>query len=300
MKIFFLLFIFLPSLVLGSNFNEIKKVLKQDGFGIIIPEEFHSLNSPKAKNPISVSDISIIGDKSIMFEVNNGECGEGPKSSDCDTDRERSEIYYSHEKWKEEKWYKFYILLPKDYNSIAPSKMSLIQWKRHNPSKVLVMFQHTHAGLTFNRNGTSFEDSHIVLKSNDDLLGQWTEIIFNTNWHPDENKGFMRVWIDGILNFYFKVIRNTCEAEELNLRYGLYASAISRYKKVFNTEIIPQRVIYFDGVNAESKCEKLLDKTECNKLFSQTIEKYELFMYDKNDKKFHNHSIVKLPINFLK
>ena len=238
MKIFFLLFIFLPSLVLGSNFNEIKKVLKQDGFGIIIPEEFHSLNSPKAKNPISVSDISIIGDKSIMFEVNNGECGEGPKSSDCDTDRERSEIYYSHEKWKEEKWYKFYILLPKDYNSIAPSKMSLIQWKRHNPSKVLVMFQHTHAGLTFNRNGTSFEDSHIVLKSNDDLLGQWTEIIFNTNWHPDENKGFMRVWIDGILKVDFKGISNTSEGEELNLRYGLYASSISRYKKVFNLSLI--------------------------------------------------------------
>ena len=192
------------------------------------------------------------------------------------------------------------ILLPKDYNSIAPSKMSLIQWKRHNPSKVLVMFQHTHAGLTFNRNGTSFEDSHIVLKSNDDLLGQWTEIIFNTNWHPDENKGFMRVWIDGILKVDFKGISNTSEGEELNLRYGLYASSISRYKKVFNTEIVPQRVIYFDGVSAESKCEKLLDKTECNKLFSQTIEKYELFMYDKNDKKFHNHSIVKLPINFLK
>ena len=53
-------------------------------------------------------------------------------------------------------------------------------------------------------------------------------------------------------------------------------------------------------MSAESKCEKLLDKTECNKLFSQTIEKYELFMYDKNDKKFHDHSIVKLPINFLK
>ena len=70
------------------------------------------------------------------------------------------------------------------------------------------MFQHTHAGLTFNRNGTSFEDSHIVLKSNDDLLGQWTEIIFNTNWHPDPKKGFMRVWIDGQLKIDFQGISN--------------------------------------------------------------------------------------------
>ena len=191
-------------------------------------------------------------------------------------------------------------VLPKDYNSIAPAKMSLIQWKRHNPSKVLVMFQHTHAGLTFNRNKDSFEDSHIILKSNDVLLGQWTEIIFNTNWHPDEDKGFMKVWIDGILKIDFKGTSNTSKGEELNLRYGLYASAISRYKKAFNTEIIPQRIVYFDGVNAESKCEKLLDKAKCNNLTSQTIEKYELFMYDKNDIKFHNHSVVKLPINFLK
>ena len=245
MKTFLTLFIFLPSLVLASSFSEIKKALKQDGFGEIIPEELHPLISPNAKNPISVSGNSIIGDKSIKFEVNNGECGEEPKSSDCDTDRERSEIYYSHEKWKKEKWYKFNIFLPKDYNSIAPAKMSLIQWKRHNPSKVLVMFQHTHAGLTFNRNKDSFEDSHIILKSNDVLLGQWTEIIFNTNWHPDEDKGFMKVWIDGILKIDFKGTSNTSKGEELNLRYGLYASAISRYKKAFNTEIIPQRIVYF-------------------------------------------------------
>ena len=110
MKTFLTLFIFLPSLVLASSFSEIKKTLKQDGFGEIIPEELHPLISPNAKNPISVSGNSIIGDKSIKFEVNNGECGEEPKSSDCDTDRERSEIYYSHEKWKKEKWYKFNLL----------------------------------------------------------------------------------------------------------------------------------------------------------------------------------------------
>ena len=82
MKTFLTLFIFLPSLVLASSFSEIKKALKQDGFGEIIPEELHPLISPNAKNPISVSGNSIIGDKSIKFEVNNGECGEEPKSSD--------------------------------------------------------------------------------------------------------------------------------------------------------------------------------------------------------------------------
>ena len=82
------------------------------------------------------------------------------------------------------------LFLPKDYNSIAPAKMSLIQWKRLDPSEVLIMFQHMHAGLTFNRNGDTFPDSYIVLKSNEKLLGNWTEIIFNTNWHPGSKKRF--------------------------------------------------------------------------------------------------------------
>ena len=42
MRILFLIFIFLPSLALGSKFNEIKKALKEDSFGKLIPEEFHN------------------------------------------------------------------------------------------------------------------------------------------------------------------------------------------------------------------------------------------------------------------
>ena len=56
-----------------------------------------------------------------------------------------------------------------------------------------------YAGLTLNRVGDSFPDLYIVLKSNEDLLGNWIEIIFNTNWHPDPEKGFMKIWIDGKL-----------------------------------------------------------------------------------------------------
>ncbi len=154
-----------------TKFSEVKKALKEDGYGKAVPEKFHHLNSPKAINPVSVSDFSIIGDKSIRFESNDGECWKEPKWNDCTNDRERTELYYKKKPWKKERWYRFYIYLPKDYNSIAPAKMSLIQWKRHKPSKVLVMFQHMHAGLTFNRNGDSFKDSYVVLKRNEELLG---------------------------------------------------------------------------------------------------------------------------------
>jgi len=282
-----------------TKFSEVKKALKEDGYGKAIPEEFHQLNSPKAINPVSVSDFSIIGDKSIRFETNDGECGQEPKHSDCETDRERAELYYEKKPWKKERWYRFYIYLPEDYNSIAPAKISLIQWKRLKPSKVLVMFQHMHAGLTFNRNGDSFKDSYVVLKRNEELLGNWTEIIFSTNWHPDPEKGFMKVWIDGKLKVDFKGVSNTKKGKELSLRYGLYSSFISRYKTVFETETMPQRVIFFDGVKEEKSCAKLIDETKCQSLKSQTIDEYEFYLYGKYDKELKLNSIKKLPSKFL-
>ena len=302
MKIFFLIIF---GLILSSNafsktkFSEVKKALKEDGYGKAIPERYHGNNSKKAINPVSVSDFSIIGDKSIRFESNDGECGVQSSWNDCTNDRERAEIYYKKKPWKKERWYRFYIHLPEDYNSIAPAKMSLIQWKRHKPSKVLVMFQHMHGGLTFNRNGDSFKDSYVVLKRNEELLGNWTEIIFSTNWHPDPEKGFMKVWIDGKLKVDFKGVSNTKKGKELSLRYGLYSSSMSRYKTVFETQTMPQRVIFFDGVKEEKSCEKLIDETKCQSLKSQTISEYEFYLYGKYDKKLNLNSIKKLPSKFL-
>ena len=282
-----------------TKFSEVKKALKEDGYGKAIPERYHGNNPKKAINPVSVSDFSIIGDKSIRFESNDGECGVQSSWNDCTNDRERAEIYYKKKPWKKERWYRFYIYLPEDYNSIAPAKMSLIQWKRHKPSKVLVMFQHMHGGLTFNRNGDSFKDSYVVLKRNEELLGNWTEIIFSTNWHPDPEKGFMKVWIDGKLKVDFKGVSNTKKGKELSLRYGLYSSSMSRYKTVFETQTMPQRVIFFDGVKEEKSCEKLIDETKCQSLKSQTISEYEFYLYGKYDKKLKLNSIKKLPSKFL-
>ena len=284
-----------------SEFSKVKKALKEDKYGKAIPEQFHFLNARHAVNPVSVSNFSIVGEKSIRFELNDGECGYEPKWSDCENDRERTELYYKRYPSKYERWYQFYIFLPNEYNSVAPSKMSLIQWKRHKPSKVLVMFQHMHAGLTFNRNGDTFRDSYVLLKKNEELLGNWTQIIFNTNWHPDPKKGFMRVWIDGQLKIDFQGISNHPSlGKEQSLRYGLYNSFISRYKNTFGENKMPQRIVFFDGVRSEKKCEKLLSQSECKKFNSQTVEKYRIFTYRKNMKELNLNSILEVPKSFLK
>ena len=280
-------------------FDEIKKSIDDDDDGIFQLEGFHALNAPHAINPVSVSDFSIIGKTSIRFESNHGECGQEPNWNDCPNDRERTELYYGDESWKTEKWYRFYLYLPKDYNSIAPAKMSLIQWKRLDPSEVLIKFQHMHAGLTFNRSGDTFPDSYIVLKSNEDLLGNWTEIIFNTNWHPDPEKGFMKVWIDGKLKIDFKGIAHAKKGGKLSLRYGLYSSYMSYYKNTFKTKKMPQRIAFYDGVKAEKNCQKLLDLNTCENLVSQNINEYKLFMHNSDDKELHGRSICKIsPASF--
>ena len=277
--------------------TEIKKSVDDDG--ILQLKEFHVLNAPHAINPVSVSDFSIIGKTSIRFESNHGECGQEPNWNDCPNDRERTELYHGDESWKSEKWYRFYLYLPKDYNSIAPAKMSLIQWKRLDPSEVLIMFQHMHAGLTFNRNGDTFPDSYIVLKSNEDLLGNWTEIVFNTNWHPDPEKGFMKVWIDGKLKIDFKGRANSKNGRKLSLRYGLYSSYMSNYQNIFKTQKMPQRIAFYDGVKSGKSCQKLLDLNTCENLLSQNIKEYKLFIHDSDDKELHLRSICKItPANF--
>jgi len=275
-----------------KSLTEIKKSMDDDG--ILQLEEFHALNAPQAINPVSVSDFSIIGKTSIRFESNHGECGQEQNWSDCDNDRERAELNYEDESWKIEKWYRFYLYLPKDYNSIAPAKMSLIQWRSIEPSLMLITFQHMHAGLIFQRNGDAFPNSNIALKSNEDLLGNWTEIIFNTNWHPDPEKGFMKVWIDGKLKVDINATAHYKKGGKLNLRYGLYSSYMSNYKNTFNTNKMPQRIAYYDGVKAEKNCQKLLDINTCNNLISQNINEYTLYLHNSDDKELHSRSICKI------
>ena len=156
-----------------------------------------------------------------------------------------------------------------------------------------------HAGLTFNFNGSTFPDSYIVLKSNEDLLGNWTEIIFNTNWHPDPKKGFMKVWIDGKLKLDFKGRANSKKGRKISLRYGLYSSYMSYYKNTFNTKKMPQRIAFYDGMKSEKNCQKLLDGNTCENLVSQNIKEYKYFLHNSDDKELNWRSLCKItPAKF--
>ena len=65
--------------VAKTKVSKVKKALKEDKYGKAIPEQFHFLNVRHAVNPVSVSDFSIIGEKSIRFERDPTRCCVGRK-----------------------------------------------------------------------------------------------------------------------------------------------------------------------------------------------------------------------------
>jgi len=278
-KLFFIivsLFLTFNAFAEGVKLSELQKEAKADNNGKLDLYKLSELNAPHAINPISLSNKSIVGDKSFRFEVNHGECGQDSNHSDCKSERERVEIEYKwlsnqlskskNEQWKKEKWYRFFVFIPKEHNILAPSKTSIIQWRRKNPSdRVLVMFTYHHGGLYFDMNGDTFvPDATYHLKYDKDMREQWTEILFNTNWHPDKDKGYMKVWIDGELKFDYKGVANYKKGKELHLKYGIYSSGLNSYRKAFGETKHKKRVIYFDGVKGETTCKKLLnDKKRC-------------------------------------
>ena len=265
-----------------ASISALKSEANKDADGKLYLEELHALNNSNV-NSITLSDHAIVGKKSFRFEVNHGGCGFEDGWSDCEKQRERAELYYQWkndetlETWKQEKWYRFYVFIPQDYNNLSPSKTSLIQWKGVNPSKnVLVMFQTKDRGLYFNMNGSAFnQERWYLIKSDKDMRGKWTEIVFNTNWHPSADKGYFKVWIDGQMQVDYKGIANTYNGKGFSLRYGIYSSHLDRYRSSTGNTTHPQRVVYFDGVRGDTSCKKVLEnEVTCSNLLSQYLKDY--------------------------
>ena len=85
----------------SSGLKSLQAEARADGDGLLGLEEFHALT--KHTDSVTLSDKSIVGDKSFRFELNNGDCGYEPKWSDCDNERERTELYYADDTFKKER-----------------------------------------------------------------------------------------------------------------------------------------------------------------------------------------------------
>ena len=280
------------------DISAIKDEIRADNSGIHGVPEIHSRTSAASKSPIRVSNFAIHGSQSLHFMLHDGECGE----EDCDTQRERVELIFDEHSSHREYWYRFSFYLPTNFNPVFPASLSLVQFRakyENGDDTSVVFFKHSAAGLIFQRNGEIFPNTDYQLKNHSELLGKWTEIIFNTNWHDDPSKGFFKIWVDGHIEAYGKLrMFRKNHRGTLRQRMGLYTSWLGRYYAVKNTETAPTREVYLDGIGATTSCEKLIgNKIECSRLIEQNLSSNRIYLGQKTDTQLQIKNFKAQPFN---
>lgn len=178
------------------------------------------------------------------FEVRSGDCGAQPGWSDCDSDRERSELSENGSAPAgSEYWYGWSFYLPPNHPNIYPAKVAFGQFHQRNSRSPAFMFQNDAGGLLIDKNfGHSTE--RVPLISQDDLLGRWHHIEVHAKW--DKLDGFFRVYVNGDLRY--ETSGSTTSGAGIYFKYGLYRSFLSRYKTRFGTQEVPTQVALFAKV----------------------------------------------------
>ncbi len=188
------------------------------------------------------------------FEVRDGDCSANRGWSDCDNDRERSEL---SEKSKttfagERHWYSWKIYFPEDYVNIYPAKVALGQFHQDR-AHVVWMFQNADGGYYLDDQVFGRTRKYYPLISEEDLRGRWHKVEVDAKWSTS-NDGWFRVWINGEQKVDYA--GQTMEAKAVYFKYGLYRSFVSRYKIRHSADVVPTQVVLFkDVARAESRAQ---------------------------------------------
>ena len=197
-----------------------------------------------------------------VFEVRYGDCAGDKTWSDCEEDRERSELSEKNNRALpgSEYWYGWNIYFPKDYINIYPTKIALGQF--HQPdSHPLWMFQNQ----TFTSSGGYYLDDGVPgftrkfykLINEENLRGKWHQIEVHAKWEKDKS-GIFQVWVNGELKVDFT--GRTMTAKKVYFKYGVYRFFMSRYKKQFKTTEVSSQTVYYSNVKKAYKRKDLIAK----------------------------------------
>lgn len=180
------------------------------------------------------------------FEVRPGDCGRSSDWSDCENDRERSEL---SEQFKEtgsgsEWWYGWSIYVPSDYVNVYPTKVALGQFHQEKAHPVW-MFQNADGGYSLDNQVHGSTSAYYPLISEEELRGHWHKIEIQVRWSRSDD-GFFRVWVNGTQKVDYAGA--TMSADQVYFKYGLYRSFLSRYKAAKGTSAVPGQTVYFSNV----------------------------------------------------
>ena len=227
------------------------------------------------------------GNKSIRFEVRDGDCSASKSSSwsDCKKDRERAELISLKKMKKGEYWWSWSVYLPKDYQIVFPIILNIGQfhtdvgsghpyfgfynstWNKSGEYTESGGGYHLENQMRAKYDGTYTGPSELLEQAQ--MLGQWNDIVVNVNFsHKDD--GWFKIWANGKLLYEYHGATKV-KAGNADFQFGIYRSFLSGYDGV-----VPTQVVYYDEIRyAKKHCKKLnLENIgySCKALESQSTE----------------------------
>lgn len=187
------------------------------------------------------------------FEVRPGDCSGDGGWSDCDNDRERSELSGPKDNYRgTEYWYGWSLYIPQDYPNIYPTKTALGQFHQKDGPPAF-MFQNYGGGYWIDRN-FGYTTNQFQLISEEDLKGKWHRIEVHAKWHNAD--GFFIIYVDGVEKWKFE--GQTISEQAVLFKYGVYRTFMTRYKSRYGVDEVPSQTAYFSNVKRANTREGLL------------------------------------------
>ena len=201
------------------------------------PHGYTIIKDPTGKAPHPVVE---------RFEVRAGDCHFNNGWSDCDKDRERSELRETGalSPVGTSAWYGWWFYLPADWPNVYPTKTTIAQFHQVRAHPVW-MFLLRHGELVLDDQSIGRTTRYVPLVEANRLKGVWHRIEVHAHWSHDKT-GFLKVYVNGDLKVDHK--GRTMTTDMVYFRYGVYRSFISRYRSDDADEVIPTQAAYFANV----------------------------------------------------
>jgi len=193
------------------------------------------------------------------FEVRPGDCSRNEGWDDCKKDRERSELSEQRKTTGagQEWWYGWSLYIPDDYVNVYPAKVALGQFHQDG-SHVIWMFKNHDGGYHLHDMVPDFTRRQHELIPAAEMRGRWHRIEVHARWSRDDD-GFFKVWADGVQKVDYA--GKTMTARAVYFKYGLYRTAVSRYKFSKSVDEVPTQIVYYANVKRSRTREGLAAAT---------------------------------------
>lgn len=186
------------------------------------------------------------GNKSLRFELRDGDCNSSGDFDDCTNDRSRHEIMNMDSVPEgSEYWYKYSIYVPSEVLKVGDSILFLGQFGSANGTDFMnpLMFEDFVSGYGVRQNDEFYNFLFRgVLLSNASFRDRWVDVMIHAKWSSG-NDGFMKIYFNGFLSKSLTGANITSNLWTF-FRVGIYNAFISDC----NCSRMPTQIVYFDDI----------------------------------------------------